>query len=660
MSVDSKNKILKKRSSVLNYEALISPIVEKDEPLFPTTNVENSVDASDTDHFHQHSHSPKHNNTEERSHNHNDEHSNSHVDSHSHSHVDSHSRNYSKDDKNHLQSSFDIANNMPISSLESGKRKKNSVFSSNGQENTDLEFPSSFTFGGSPSEIPSFRSHEHSHEPSHSHSHDHEHHHSHELNHSHNHDHEHQHSHECSHESSSNNDDVHYHAQSPLKNVLYYFFPFMKGDDTPRSITNSFQSSEILLSIVQLYTSPETNRIFQFLVLNFTFMFVQMIYSFRSKSLGLFSDSLHMLLDCSSLAIGLFAKLISKRVKSSFYSVEGSSKSTAIDAKLISKYPFGLARIETLAAFVNGILLLSIVQDIFFESVHRLMNPVQLENINELLVVSILGLIVNLVGIFALNHGHDDSEAHSHAHSHVCSHETDHSDYHYSSECSHTPSIQALNSINDDDSLDASTEKSATSHSSASDNDHGIFLHVLADTLGSAGVIVSTLLLKFFPSFKILDPISSLFIILLILLSCIPFLKSSFVNLLLVLPEASSSRIKTKYNSYKDHESLVRDLLNDLFEVEGIVDVTNVKVWKDEVASSSGCNSGHSHSHNHSHDSLGSSEEEDGKTHLIGFVHLTYADGENSTILKKRCEKIILDLYGIDLFIQLDNDSWKL
>ena len=59
----------------------------------------------------------------------------------------------------------------------------------------------------------------------------------------------------------------------------------------------------------------------------------------------------------------------------------------------------------------------------------------------------------------------------------------------------------------------------------------GVFLHVLADTLGSVGVIISSLLVEKF-GWLIADPISSLLISVLITLSVLPLLKSSALTLL--------------------------------------------------------------------------------------------------------------------------------
>ena len=85
----------------------------------------------------------------------------------------------------------------------------------------------------------------------------------------------------------------------------------------------------------------------------------------------------------------------------------------------------------------------------------------------------------------------------------------------------------------------------------------GVFLHVLADTLSSVGVIVSALLIKY-KGWNSADPVCSVFISLLILLSVIPLLQNTgktlalhssgneeqdrLVQELLMLPEVRSIR----------------------------------------------------------------------------------------------------------------------
>lgn len=64
----------------------------------------------------------------------------------------------------------------------------------------------------------------------------------------------------------------------------------------------------------------------------------------------------------------------------------------------------------------------------------------------------------------------------------------------------------------------------------------GVFLHILADTLGSVGVIVSTLLMQWF-GWMIADPICSIFIAVLILLSVYDLIKESFRVLMQGTPQ---------------------------------------------------------------------------------------------------------------------------
>lgn len=71
----------------------------------------------------------------------------------------------------------------------------------------------------------------------------------------------------------------------------------------------------------------------------------------------------------------------------------------------------------------------------------------------------------------------------------------------------------------------------------------GVFLHVLADTMGSVGVIVSSILIENF-GWNIADPICSIFIAALILLSVLPLLKETSCILLQRSPMHGDKLIK--------------------------------------------------------------------------------------------------------------------
>ncbi|KAK6200940.1 cation efflux family-domain-containing protein [Scheffersomyces amazonensis] len=335
--------------------------------------------------------------------------------------------------------------------------------------------------------------------------------------------------------------------------------------------------------IKKLLSHSDTRAIFQFLLLNTIFMFVQLLYSFRSKSLGLLSDSLHMALDCLSLAIGLIAGILSKN-----------------EININGKYPFGLKNFEILAGFTNGTLLVGISGSILFEAVGRLYNPIVLQKTNELIIVSVLGLIVNLVGIVAFNHGHvhgDHSHGHSHNHGHSHSHA--HSDEH---EHEHKHEHEHSHNI--------ATHKEDSHNHEMNDNMKGIFLHILADTLGSVGVVISTLLTKYF-GWNGFDPIASIIIASLILLSAMPLIQSTASTLLLKLSH--------------DKEDKVRSSLVEISKIKGIKSFTTPRFWP------------------------GSSSSVD------GYIHIQIYRGENATYIKKNCEKVF-ESEGINAMIQIEND----
>lgn len=65
----------------------------------------------------------------------------------------------------------------------------------------------------------------------------------------------------------------------------------------------------------------------------------------------------------------------------------------------------------------------------------------------------------------------------------------------------------------------------------------GVFLHILADTLGSVGVIISAVLMHLF-GWMIADPICSMFIAILIALSVLSLIKESIMVLMQRQPES--------------------------------------------------------------------------------------------------------------------------
>uniref|UniRef100_A0A8C5V7S8 Zinc transporter n=1 Tax=Microcebus murinus TaxID=30608 RepID=A0A8C5V7S8_MICMU len=278
-------------------------------------------------------------------------------------------------------------------------------------------------------------------------------------------------------------------------------------------------------SLKQILEESDSRQIFYFLCLNMLFTFVELFYGVLTNSLGLISDGFHMLFDCSALVMGLFAALMSRW------------KATRI-------FSYGYGRIEILSGFINGLFLIVIAFFVFMESVARLIDPPELDT-HMLTPVSVGGLIVNLIGICAFSHAH----SHNHGASQGSCHSSDHSHSHHMHGHSDHGHGHSHGSIG----------------GGMNANMRGVFLHVLADTLGSIGVIVSTILIEQFGWF-IADPLCSLFIAILIFLSVVPLIKDACQVLLLRLPS--------------EYEKELHIALEKIQKIEGLISYRDPHFWR--------------------------------------------------------------------------------
>jgi zinc transporter 5/7 len=135
----------------------------------------------------------------------------------------------------------------------------------------------------------------------------------------------------------------------------------------------------------------------------------------------------------------------------------------------------------------------------------------------------------------------------------------------------------------------------------------GIFLHILADALGSVAVIISTLLTKYY-GWSGWDPIASCIIAILIFLSAIPLVKSAGMRLMLSLPA--------------DVEYGLRNTLQELSSLRGVIGYTVPKFWiEDEGAA-------HAEVHAHDHEKEKCDHDHDQGN---GHVH-THAEHDHNHV----------------------------
>lgn len=299
-----------------------------------------------------------------------------------------------------------------------------------------------------------------------------------------------------------------------------------------------------------------------------------------------------------------------------------------------------------------------------FDAIHRLADGHELRRLNELLVVSVLGLLVNLVGLTAFGHAHHHSHGHSHDHGHGHSHDNgekhshsqghDHSHSHNHDHSSHnhdTLSSTRPHELSVQTRSLSPAPKTPLSplppqlHVHSNDNMQGIFLHILADALGSASVIVSTLLIKY-TSWSGWDPLASCIIAILIFFSAIPLVKSSGSRLLLSLSDEA--------------EYSCREALQGISELRGVVSYRAVRFWMAEQENHDAHHHGHDHDHahgkKHDHDDHDTCEHNAGPCSISGVIHIIAAVNADLDDVRQRT-RAYFERRGMDIVVQVEKDG---
>lgn len=145
----------------------------------------------------------------------------------------------------------------------------------------------------------------------------------------------------------------------------------------------------------------------------------------------------------------------------------------------------------------------------------------------------------------------------------------------------------------------------------------GIYLHILADTLGSASVIISTVLTYLIP-WAGWDPLASLLIAYLIAISAIPLVKSSAHRLLLTNPD--------------DTEYALRNTLTGINGIRGVASYGVPKFWADDRTG------------------------KETRGQLIGVIHVAALRGADMEDVRERVKDYLAEK-SIDMTIQVEREG---
>lgn len=132
-----------------------------------------------------------------------------------------------------------------------------------------------------------------------------------------------------------------------------------------------------------------TARLLLTMTLNFIITVVEIIGGIVSGSLSLISDALHNFSD----GIAIIISYIAIKAKEKPYS---------------EKHTYGFKRSEILAAFINSAVLLVISVYLFYESIIRLIEPVEVAG-KLMTIVATVGLAANVIGTLLLKKGAENN-----------------------------------------------------------------------------------------------------------------------------------------------------------------------------------------------------------------------------------------------------------
>jgi len=170
---------------------------------------------------------------------------------------------------------------------------------------------------------------------------------------------------------------------------------------------------------------------------------------------------------------------------------------------------------------------------------------------------------------------------------------------------------------------------------------HGIFLHVLADTLGSLAVIVSTLLAQY-TGWMGWDPVASVLVAVMIFISAIPLTTTCAARLMMVLDD--------------EFEWKCKDALHGVAELRGVVGYAAVRFWVVDVPAAHDSHVAHHHHHHHGHEHSHCDAESKGGRKICGVMHVFAALGSNLDDVRERTEQFLKGR-GLDVVVQVERES---
>ena len=255
-------------------------------------------------------------------------------------------------------------------------------------------------------------------------------------------------------------------------------------------------------------------KLFYVSIVCLIFMCIEIIGGYLANSIAIMSDAAHLLSDLFGFAISIISITISKKVATNTMS-------------------FGFHRAEIIGALVSVTLIWGLTLWLLYEATVRIINPVQVDSI-IMIIIAVIGFLFNVIMGIVLswngighvhimhNHKHDDEHQHEH---------------------------------DDDDEHEHKKNKNV--------NLRAALIHVIGDALQNIGILIAGIIIYFFPSYNIMDPLCTYIFSIIVGFTTISILKDCISVLMEGVP------METDLNSIE----------KDLKSIDGVIDIHDLHVW---------------------------------------------------------------------------------
>ena len=207
------------------------------------------------------------------------------------------------------------------------------------------------------------------------------------------------------------------------------------------------------------------------------FTIIEFVVGYLNNSLSLISDATHNLSDVASLIISLIGMKLAQKAAT-------------------LTYTYGYKKASILASFINSVLLLAVVFNIFKEAIERFEAPPEVGG-KVIIITALIGVVINTASAFLFYKGQKDDI-----------------------------------------------------------NIRGAFLHLLVDAIVSVGVVISGIFI-YYTKWNIIDIIISIVIAIVILITTWGLFKESLKLTLDGIPKGIDlEKITTLMNNFKDIKSV--------------------------------------------------------------------------------------------------------